>query len=215
MDCCTTSIKVGNVLTTHTAVSPCAVSVGTIVYQLAVASCFCHNCSLPGCAISSEETVQYLNKPKIIHAGAFQEGPVKISDFQIPGIQQPCKCSQHLFFLGRLYDNTREGGKPLITLRHLAPRVLITCKFCIEDLFVLLPDLLLVVLEQSLAQVAHLLHCEWGLVLSRGTWKTQSQVSGGKGQTSFPAPAAASWVTQREREMEREMERERMSPVWK
>lgn len=107
-------------------------------------------------------TVQYLNKPKIIHAGAFQEGSFKISDFQIPGIQQPCKCSQHLFILGRPYDNTREGGGggPLTTLRQLAPRVLITCKFCIEDLFVLLPDLLLVVLEQSLAQVAHLLHCE-------------------------------------------------------
>lgn len=107
-------------------------------------------------------TVQYLNKPKVIHAEAFQEGPFKISHFQIPGIQQPCKCSQHLFFwVGYMTTRVWGGGRrPLITLRYLAPRVLITCKFCIEDLFVLLPDLLLVVLEQSLAQVAHLLHCE-------------------------------------------------------
>lgn len=34
--------------------------------------------------------------------------------------------------------------------------IFFTCKFCIKDLFVLLPDLLLVVFEQALTQVAHL-----------------------------------------------------------
>ncbi len=41
----------------------------------------------------------------------------------------------------------------------------ITCEFCVKDLFVLLPDLLLVVFKQPLTQVAHLLQCERGLVL--------------------------------------------------
>ena len=47
-----------------------------------------------------------------------------------------------------------------------------TCKFCVKDLFVLLPYLLLVVFEQALAQVAHLLQCERGLVLPWGTYET-------------------------------------------
>lgn len=62
--------------------------------------------------------------------------------------------------------------------RHQLP-VLITCKFCVEDLFVLLPDLLLVVFQQPLAQVAHLLQCKRRLVLSRGTWWTEPQMSRG------------------------------------
>lgn len=40
-----------------------------------------------------------------------------------------------------------------------------TCKFCIKDLFVLLPDLLLVVFEQALTQVAHLPQRKRRLVL--------------------------------------------------
>lgn len=41
----------------------------------------------------------------------------------------------------------------------------ITCEFCVKDLFILLPDLLLVVFKQPLTQVAHLLQCKRGLVL--------------------------------------------------
>lgn len=52
-----------------------------------------------------------------------------------------------------------------VTLQR-TPQLFITCKFCVEDLFVLLPDLFLVVFEQSLTQVAHLLQCKRGLVLS-------------------------------------------------
>lgn len=63
----------------------------------------------------------------------------------------------------------------LITLWHSnvpqSHSFLITCKFCVEDLFVLLPDLFLVVFKQSLTQVAHLLQCKRGLVLSWGTWE--------------------------------------------
>lgn len=46
---------------------------------------------------------------------------------------------------------------------------LLTCEFCVKDLFVLLPDLLLVVFKQPLTQVAHLLQCKRRLVLPRGT----------------------------------------------
>lgn len=49
----------------------------------------------------------------------------------------------------------------------------ITCEFCVKDLFVFLPDLFLVVFKQPLTQVAHLLQCKRGLVLSRGTWETK------------------------------------------
>lgn len=52
----------------------------------------------------------------------------------------------------------------------------ITCKFCVEDLFILLPDLLLVVFKQPLAQVAHLLQCKRRLVLSWGTWQAETQM---------------------------------------
>lgn len=44
-----------------------------------------------------------------------------------------------------------------------------TCEFCVKDLFVLLPDLLLMVFKQALTQVADLPQCERGLVLSWGT----------------------------------------------
>lgn len=40
-----------------------------------------------------------------------------------------------------------------------------TCELCVKDLFVLLSDLLLVVFEQALTQVAHLPQRERGLVL--------------------------------------------------
>lgn len=43
--------------------------------------------------------------------------------------------------------------------------MIFTFKFCVKDLFVLLPDLLLVVFEQALTQVAHLPQRERGLVL--------------------------------------------------
>lgn len=43
--------------------------------------------------------------------------------------------------------------------------VTFTCKFCVKNLFVLLPDLLLVVFEQALTQVADLPQRERGLVL--------------------------------------------------
>lgn len=88
----------------------------------------------------------------------------------------------------------------LITYWHLAPQAPITCKFCVEDLFVFLPDLLLVVLEQSLAQVAHLLHCEWGLVLSWGTWRIERVRSAVERSRSLSQHQAASGVTHRERE---------------
>lgn len=52
----------------------------------------------------------------------------------------------------------------------------ITCKLCVEDLFILLPDLLLVVFKQPLTQVAHLLQCKRWLVLSWGTWQTETQL---------------------------------------
>lgn len=44
-------------------------------------------------------------------------------------------------------------------------QMFVTCEFCVEDLFILLPDLLLVVFQQALTQVAHLPQCERGLVL--------------------------------------------------
>lgn len=62
--------------------------------------------------------------------------------------------------------------------RHQLP-LLITCKFCVEDLFILLPNLLLVVFQQPLTQVAHLLQCKRRLVLSWGTWWTEPRMSRG------------------------------------
>lgn len=47
----------------------------------------------------------------------------------------------------------------------LLRRIFFTCKFCIKDLFILLPDLLLVVFEQALTQVAHLPQRKRRLVL--------------------------------------------------
>lgn len=52
-----------------------------------------------------------------------------------------------------------------------------TCKFCVKDLFILLPDLLLVIFEQALTEVAHLPQCERRLVLPWGTCETQNQIS--------------------------------------
>lgn len=54
----------------------------------------------------------------------------------------------------------------------------ITCEFCVKDLFVLLPDLLLVVFKQPLTQVAHLLQRKRRLVLPWGTWETLKKKSG-------------------------------------
>lgn len=48
--------------------------------------------------------------------------------------------------------------------------VTFTCKFCVKNLFVLLPDLLLVVFEQALTQVADLPQRERGLVLPWGAY---------------------------------------------
>lgn len=57
-----------------------------------------------------------------------------------------------------------------------------TCEFCVKNLFVLLPDLLLVVFKQPLTQVAHLLQCKRGLVLPWGTWDTQKSDQRWKGR---------------------------------
>lgn len=52
-----------------------------------------------------------------------------------------------------------------LVLCEFHKRFILFCKFCVKDLFVLLPDLVLVVFEQALAQVADLLQRKRGLVL--------------------------------------------------
>jgi len=52
-----------------------------------------------------------------------------------------------------------------LVLCEFHERFILFCEFCVKDLFVLLPDLLLVVFKQPLTQVAHLLQCKRRLVL--------------------------------------------------
>lgn len=75
--------------------------------------------------------------------------------------------------------DTHDGGGtkyyPVTPQCTSSPEIFITCEFCVKDLFVLLPDLLLVVFKQPFTQVAHLLQCKRGLVLSWGAWETKSE----------------------------------------
>ena len=64
-----------------------------------------------------------------------------------------CRYQKSVFFSGFIIFIYIQGG------------MFITCEFCVKDLFVLLPDLLLVVFKQPLTQVAHLLQCKRRLVL--------------------------------------------------
>lgn len=70
-----------------------------------------------------------------------------------------------LLMLPATTDRHTHGGGGM-KYHPVTPQILITCEFCVKDLFILLPDLLLVVFKQPFAQVAHLLQCKRGLVLS-------------------------------------------------
>lgn len=86
------------------------------------------------------------------------------------------------------YGHRHDVSHYTATLRcSSVPEIFITCKLCVKDLFILLPDLLLVVFKQSLTQVAHLLQCKRGLVLSWGTWEIWNQISYEKAESSSAA----------------------------
>lgn len=81
-----------------------------------------------------------------------------------------------------------------LVLCEFHKRFILFCEFCVKDLFVLLPDLLLVVFKQPLAQVAHLLQCKRRLVLPRGTWWGAGSVEGRTGAGGITGATGLSLV---------------------